>query len=154
MTASITHACLRPATALANDTPLQEALRALLADTLPALPVLDADGRLLGIFGEREFIAALFPGYIGTLGSAAFVPSTLDGFIERRLDCVRQPVSKYANTEHVDAASSVSDVQLAETFLHHRVLLVPIVEDGQILGVVTRGDFFRVLADKLLTAAA
>jgi hypothetical protein len=32
------------------------------------------------------------------------------------------------NTEHVEAGPDVSDVQLAETFLNHRVLVVPICD--------------------------
>jgi len=38
------------------------------ASDVPALPVIDATGKLRGIFGEREFIGALFPGYLTTLG--------------------------------------------------------------------------------------
>ncbi len=30
------------------------------------------------------------------------------------------------NTEHVDVPDDASDVQIAETFLHHRVLTVPV----------------------------
>ena len=30
--------------------------------SFPGLPAVDADGKFAGIFGEREFMAALFPG--------------------------------------------------------------------------------------------
>jgi CBS domain-containing protein len=52
--------------------------------------------------------------------------------------------------EHVDVGSEYSDVQVAETFLHHRVLIVPVVEDGRVIGVITRADFFRHLAQRFL----
>jgi len=38
---------------------------------VPALPVVNVAGTLVGVFGEREFIGALFPGYLTTLGYAA-----------------------------------------------------------------------------------
>ena len=44
----------------------RRALELLLDSGLPALPVVDADERYAGIFGEREFITALFPGYVGS----------------------------------------------------------------------------------------
>jgi CBS domain-containing protein len=47
---------------LRHDDTVAEAVRALLESGLPALPVVDPDGLLLGLFGEREFTAALFPG--------------------------------------------------------------------------------------------
>jgi len=42
-----------------------------------------------------------------------------------------------------------SDTQLAEIFLHHRVLIIPIVDAGRVTGIVTREDFFRALAQRL-----
>jgi CBS domain-containing protein len=54
------------------------------------------------------------------------------------------------NTEHIDVGPDFSDAQLAETFLHHRVLIVPVVDERQIRGVVTRADFFRRLGQRFL----
>ncbi len=75
---------------------------------------------------------------------------SIDEVIEQRLECRHDPVSKYANTEPIAAGDEWSDAQLAETFLHHRVLVVPIVDQGdRVLGVVTRWDFFKALAERL-----
>ena len=49
------------------------AARRVIEAGLPALPAVDDDGRFAGIFGEREFMAALFPGYVGELASAAMI---------------------------------------------------------------------------------
>jgi len=101
---------------------------------------------LVGIFGEREFIAALFPGYVGELKYAGFVPDSIDDLIERRDECRRERVSAHMNSEHIDAPLDYSRVGLAETFLHHRVLIIPITDGGKVVGVITRSDFFRALA--------
>jgi CBS domain-containing protein len=50
---------------LRDDERLREAVSQIIEADMPALPVVDGDGRLVGIFGEREFIGALFPGYLG-----------------------------------------------------------------------------------------
>lgn len=149
MPQSIVRATLVAAPLLQEDERVGDAVRRLAAQELPALPVVGADGRLLGIFGEREFIAALFPQYLGTLRSAAFVRASLDEALERRLPCRDEPVGRYANTEHVDVPDDVSDLQLAEIFLHHRVLIAPVVRDGRPVGVVPRSAFFRALAARL-----
>lgn len=117
---------------------------------VPALPVVDADQRLCGIFGEREFINAIFPGYMSELHYAAFVTKATDEVIDKNAGCASAPVSKYMNTEHVDVGPDYSDVQLAETFMHHRVLIVPVADQGRVAGIVTRSDFFRALAERLL----
>jgi CBS domain-containing protein len=120
---------------------------------LPALPVVDPSRKLAGIFGEREFITALFPGYLGELKHAGFVSASIDDLIERRPECATETVGQHMNTEKIAAPPDASDVQLAETFLHHRVLVIPIVESDRVVGVVTRSEFFRALAEKFLEQA-
>jgi CBS domain-containing protein len=41
-------------------------------------------------------------------------------------------------------------VQIAETFLHHRVLIIPVVRQRRVAGVITRADFFRRIAERVL----
>jgi CBS domain-containing protein len=107
---------------------------------------------MAGIFGEREFMAALFPGYVGELRFAGFVRKGLDEALEKRATCRHEPVAKYMNTEHVDVPEDASDVQVAETFLHHRVLIIPVRGDDGLKGVITRSDFFSQLAERFLEA--
>ena len=143
---------VREAPLLREDATVEEAVRAIRDSGLPALPVVDGRGRLVGIFGEREFMAALFPGYVGELRFAGFVPKGLDEALQKRATCRAEPVAKHMNTEHVDVPQDASDVQVAETFLHHRVLIVPVRDNGGLKGVITRSDFFRDLAERFLEA--
>jgi CBS domain-containing protein len=148
----LSHDLVREAPVLREDDKVERAVRAILDSGLPALPVTARDGRLKGIFGEREFMAALFPGYVGQLKHAGFIKYGLDDAIERRITCRHEPVGDHTNTEHVDVGPDFSDVQIAEIFLHHRVLIVPVVEERQVLGVITRADFFRRIAERFLEA--
>lgn len=134
---------------LREDDEVLPAVKRIIEVGVPALPVVDADDKFVGIFGEREFINAIFPGYIRELHYAAFVTKATDELLEKQVDCASAPVAKYMNTEHVDVGPDYSDAQLAETFMHHRVLIVPIVDDRRVTGVVTRWDFFRALAERL-----
>jgi CBS domain-containing protein len=129
-----------------------QAVRALLETELPALPVVDKNECLHGIFGEREFLAAVFPGYLDILKYAGFVKKDLESALKKRRECTGEAVGGYANTEHVDVGTDFSDSQVAETFLHHRVLLLPVTDDGKVVGVITRSDFFRSVAERFLNA--
>jgi CBS domain-containing protein len=135
---------------LHEDDRVDDAVRQLLDSALPALPVVDTRGALRGIFGEREFMGALFPGYLKELKYAGFVPRALEDALQKRAGCRAEPVRQYMNTEHVDVGADFSDAQVAEIFLHHRVLILPVVEDRQVIGVITRSDFFRALAERFL----
>ena len=122
---SLTDPLLRDTPVVRSDQPVADALHAMFDAGLPAVPVINRDGKLLGIFGEREFIGALFPGYLKEIKYAGFVPKTLEHTLEKRAACRHEPVGQHTNTEHVDVSPDYSDTQIAEIFLHHRVLLSP-----------------------------
>jgi len=146
---SITKQTIQEVEPLRVDDRVGTGARRVIEAGLPALPVVDEEGRFAGVFGEREFMAALFPGYVGELRSAAMVSRDIDTAIERRESCREEPVSEYMTTDPIVVEDDYSDTQLAETFIHHRVLIVPIATNGKVHAVVTRNDFFKVLAAKL-----
>jgi CBS domain-containing protein len=150
----VTRIEIQEAQPLREDDRVADAVRALRDSGLPALPVVGGDGKLTGLFGEREFFQALFPGYVGELGYAGFVHGRLDDVLEKRAACSAEPVSEHMNTEHVSVQEDFSDVGVAEVFLHHRVLIVPVERDGRPIGVVTRSAFFARLADRFLERTA
>jgi len=146
---SIVKETIREIEPLSADDQVGEAAKRVIEADLPGLPAVEDDGSFAGIFGEREFMAALFPGYVGELASAAMISRTLDETIERRDACRHEPIRKYLTTDHVLLKDDYSDTQLAETFLHHRVLVVPLANEGIVHAIVTRNDFFRELAKRL-----
>jgi CBS domain-containing protein len=148
----ISRPLIREAPLLREDATVEEAVRAILDSGLPAVPVVDDEGDLAGVFGEREFLAALFPGYLGELRFAGFVTRGLDEALEKRAGCRQEPVGTHMSTDHVDVPEDVSDLQVAETFLHHRVRILPVRGDDGLKGVITRGDFFGQLAERFLDA--
>jgi CBS domain-containing protein len=147
---SIGEELVRDAPTVHRDRTVAHAVERIVESGLPALPVIDDGEQLCGIFGEREFMAALFPGYVRELGYAGFVPKKLDEALAKRAACGAEPVAEHMNTEHIDVGENFSDVEVAETFLHHRVLIIPVTRDRQVVGVITRSDFFHRLAERFL----
>ena len=142
---SIVKSAIRELEPLGADDLISTAAQRMIDEDLPALPAVEADGTFAGIFGEREFMTAVFPGYVGTLSSAAMISRSIDETIERREGCGMEPIRKYLTTDHVVVRDEYSDTQLAELFLHHRILVIPIATEDRVHAVVTRSDFFRGL---------
>jgi|GEM_PF-449471 len=142
---SIVKQTIREIEPLGADELIGDAARKVTEAGLPGLPAAEPDGSFAGIFGEREFMTAVFPGYVGELASAAMVSRSVDETIERRAECSTEPIRGYLTTDHVLVEDEFSDTQLAELFLHHRVLIIPVATKGRVHAVVTRADFFRAL---------
>jgi CBS-domain-containing membrane protein len=147
---TVTDPLLRECPVIRTSDSVADATRAVLDSGLPALPVVDDQERFAGIFGEREFLSAVFPGYLKELKYAGFVTRSLEDALDKRRECATEAVEGYMNTEHIDVGADFSDAQVAEIFLHHRVLLVPVVDSGSVTGVITRSDFVSSVAARFL----
>jgi CBS domain-containing protein len=147
---TISESVLRNVEPLAVGDTVETAVRRLLELDLPALPAVDGEGHYAGIFGEREFLSALFPGYLRELKGSAFLSRGIDDALEKREACRLEPIERYLTTDHVEVDEDFSDAELAEIFFHHRVLIIPVLQAGRVNGIVTRHDFFRAVAARFV----
>lgn len=151
---SIVKETIREIEPLRTDDSVATAANRVIELSLPGLPAVDSSGKFAGIFGEREFLAALFPGYMNELSSTAMIKRSIDYTIDRREECATESIQKYLTRDHVLVEDDYSDTQLAELFLHHRVLVIPIATDGRVHAVVTRADYFEAVARRFIEQAA
>ena len=150
MPRAITDLVIRDVPLLQRHDLIRDAVEKVLASGLPALPVVQENLAFAGLFGEREFMQALLPGYVGSLKGAGFVGRSMDDVLKKRSACATETVEQHMNDERITVRQDFSDVQVAEVFLHHRVLVVPVLENREVSGIVTRSEFFRALAERFL----
>jgi CBS domain-containing protein len=150
---SIVKAELREVEPLSVDDTVGRAARRVVESGLPALPVVKADGSFAGIFGEREFMGALFPGYVKELTSSAMISRSMDEAIDRRIECALETIEKHLTVDAVVVDENYSDTHIAELFLHHRVLVIPVATDGRVSAVITRHDFYEALVGRFIRRA-
>jgi CBS domain-containing protein len=122
------------------DVPLRDAAREMARSRIGALPVVDADGLLLGMLTEREIIRELLATYLqremlGTTVRAPVVP----GKDQRR--AVREVM-----TRQVLCVSPDQPVAEAASLMVNKGLgRLPVVRDGRLVGFLTPGDIVRKL---------
>ena len=118
------------------DLPLREAARELLDAGLAALPVVDEDGRLLGLLSERELMRHLLSTEILAgpsgrhAGPAAQARRTVRDVMTRQVLCV---------------APEQSVAEVAALMTNKDVERLPVVREGRLVGFLTRGDIVRKL---------
>ena len=118
------------------DTPLKEAARTMVRAGLGALPVIDADHRVVGMVSERDIIRHLLTTQVfsGADVRSMMMPGSASRSVRdvmsRQVMCVapEQPIAEVASL------MSNKDVDR-----------VPVVREGQLVGFLTRGDIVRKL---------
>lgn len=135
----------RDLTAVDRDTPLGQAIRLLERSGHSSLPVLDEEGRVVGVISERDIIRALVPGYLDLLRSASFLPS-LDQLAKKLRELAHVPVAQLMTREIVTCRPEDTDLHVADLMLRQGLKQIPVVDpEGRLLGVVRRIDLLSHL---------
>ena len=139
-----------PAT-VAPDASVEEVVSALRDHQLPGLPVVDPDGRCVGIVTEADLILPdedgdlHIPHYVNLFGGTIFLEPL--GRFEERLRKAFAATAADMMTRDPDTVAPDTSVREAARLIHdtgHNRL--PVVEDGRLVGVVTRVDVLGALA--------
>ena len=133
------------------DTPVEDVVRTLRENELPGLPVIDGDGGLVGIVTEADLVLPddqgdlHIPHYINLFGGTVFLEPL--GRFEDRLRKAFASKASDMMTRDPDSVAPDTSVREAARMIHdtgHNRL--PVVEDGRLVGVVTRVDVLGALA--------
>jgi CBS domain-containing protein len=139
-----------PAT-VTPDASVEEVVRTLREHELPGVPVIDRDGRCVGIVTEADLVLPddqgdlHIPHYINLFGGTVFLEPL--GRFEKRLRKAFASNAADMMTPDPDVVSPDTPVLEAARLVHesgHNRL--PVVEDGRLVGVVTRVDLLGALA--------
>ncbi len=103
-------------------TPLPEAVRMLETHRIGALVITDDEGRVQGIFSERDLVSA-----VARHGEKAMQLSVGEVMTRDILTCCMDDTTD----------------TLMQTMTEHRVRHLPVVEDGQLAGLVSIGDVVK-----------
>jgi CBS domain-containing protein len=131
------------------DATVKELAGLLSEHKISGVPVVDADGSLLGIVSEGDVIVQdadlHFPHYVQFLESTIYLGS-MKKFDERFKKAFGAKVSDVMS-EDVQTVGPDDTVHAVATLMSdHDINRVPVVEDGKVVGIVTRGDIVRAIA--------
>jgi CBS domain-containing protein len=133
----------KPVFTVRRDTPLKDVARLLIDHGVSGVPVVDDDGSVLGVVSEADFL-------VKEQGSAEVH--------HRRLARVRGETAATRHQIDVLAAESAGEAmtapaitieatrpirEAASVMISRRVNRLPVVDDGRLVGIVTRADLVR-----------
>ena len=138
------------------DTPVNQIARLMGSRGISGLPVLDDNRRLVGIVTDLDLIVrntrltppAFFPLLDGR------IPLETPGHYRKRLRHMLGALARDLMTEEVVTVGPDEEAEaLADLMVKRKINPVPVVEDGRLVGIVSRADLVRLMARDLGPAA-
>lgn len=113
---------------LGPETQIIKAVDFLLEHQVTGAPVVDSDQRLVGIITETDLLKLVTEGIKGEPPGEA-------------------TVAEYMTTDVITVPPTVDIYYIAGMFLANKFRRLPVVEDGKVVGAITRYDLLRVIRE-------
>ena len=140
-----------------RDTSVNDIAKLMGERDISGIPVVDESNHVVGIVTELDMIVRNtrleLPAFIQILDLAR-IPLERPGHYRDRLRHMLGAQAADIMTEQVTAISPEAEVQdLAELMVKRRFNPVPVVENGVLVGIVSRADLIRMMARELESEA-
>lgn len=135
----------RPVQTIAADASVYDAAELLLNAGVSAAPVVDPDGRIVGIVSEADL---MYRSELGTMPGKSWLQRLMADDAIQAADYVRAHSHRVAdvmtkNVVTVEEQTPLRDV--ATLMQRHRLKRIPVARDGKVVGVVSRANLLQGL---------
>ncbi len=136
---------------VAPEASVEEVVRLLKHHELPGVPVVNEGGRCVGIITEADLVLAdeqgdlHIPHYVELLGGVVFL-EPLRHFEERLRKAVASTAEDMMTADPVTVTPGASVKEAGRIIAEEGHNRLPVVEHGQLAGLVTRVDVLQALA--------
>lgn len=136
---------MRPAVCVSPDAPAREALKIMRDNNVPAVPVVDADGKLEGFVTDGHLLESALPQYMKLMDSLSFVPESADTWVHYLTEAADKPVREVMGREVSQIELGMSELAVAHRMVHDGVSSVVVTRDGEVVGIVNRLDLYAAI---------
>jgi CBS domain-containing protein len=133
-----------------RDTTVEEAAYALAERAISGAPVVDEDGRLVGLVDDSDIIVSeariRAPSAIEFLGAYIPLPGSVDRFREEIRHALAATVEDLMHDKPPSVLASATVEDVATIMVQHDLGRVPVVDaDKRVIGIVSRGDLVKTI---------
>ncbi len=128
---------------------IDEAARALSSRNIGGAPIVDEEGTVLGLLEDDDLIVREsrlhFPTVISVLGAYIELPSSLAHFEADLRKAVGSTVDDVMDPNPRTCGPDDTLEQVATVMHEHDLSRMPVVSEGRLVGIVSRGDLVRAI---------
>lgn len=124
----------------------KDALALLFKMEISGLPVIDAQGKLVGMFTEKEVFSYILPSYIEKVGR--FIYEENPKSTRKKLqELTKMKVRQLMRRDVVTTAEDTTLCEVARIMLTQRARRLPVIDKtGKVAGIIARCDILKAMA--------
>ena len=136
-----------PVITIRQDASVAEAAKLMLDRDVSALPVLDDSERLAGILTHSDFgLSPKFRPLVDNIYSLLGSTTTPEHLEETAHQVGKRQVREVMRRNIITVPEDASIEHIARLMLRSQIHRLPVVTDGRLVGIVTRHDFLKLIA--------
>lgn len=136
---------MHPAVSVTPQTPARDALKLMINNNVPGIPVVEEDGRLVGFITDGNLLASALPRYLTFMEDLSFVSETGDSWVHYLSEAAERPVGEMMIREVAQMELGTSELEAARKMVAEGVSSVVITEGGRMVGIVNRLDLYAAI---------
>jgi CBS domain-containing protein len=127
----------------------KEALSVLLKNQISGLPVIDDEGKLVGMFTEKDILKTILPTYLQDVGKFIYSEDP-KGIKTKVAGLAKLSVKEIMRKEVITVAEDAVISEVARLMLTQKVRRIPVLnKEGKVSGMIARQDIVKALIEPL-----
>lgn len=137
---------MHPSVSVTPDTPARDALKIMLENNVPGVPVVNEDGTVAGFVSDGHLLESALPKYMKMMEDLSFITDRSDEWVHYMTEAADKPVREVMTDEVSKLQIGKSEFAAAHKMIHDGVSSVVIVdEEGKMAGIVNRLDLYAAI---------
>lgn len=113
------------------------------------LMVVDSTGAFAGVLSEGDILRAALPNVDEILEAGGSLEGAFDRFVQKGRDLAALPILPLVIRDPLTVDPDDHVARAAVVFVERNIRLLPVVEDGRLLGVISRADVCNAVVGDL-----
>jgi CBS domain-containing protein len=126
------------------DTKVMEVASIMCLYRIPGIPVIEDDGKLVGIIAEKDVLHRLFP-TLENLMEEGMGNVDLNKQVAKYKDILALPVSDLMTRNPITVSPEMHVLRAASVMVRNQFRRIPVARDGRLVGMLSLGDVHKAI---------
>ena len=128
-----------------SDSDMRRAAEIISISEVSDLMVIDHENRFLGVLSEGDLLRAVLPSFDEVIQAGGTLNDAFQFFVQKGQDLANRPIEPLIIRSAISLKPIDEVAQAAAVMVEKQIRRLPVVEEGKLLGTLSRADICRAV---------